>query len=154
MNFLTDDQELAIIAELDDEPDELDLAASGLGQRILDIAVDEMLTAVRQRRAPDGTPWAPLKPSTVRTKQAKGANILLLGYETGEMTDPYNWTRGSTQIEPRWALWKYQGPEHAKNFHQGNERQAPRPIVGWTYRAEDQARELVRNEVLRMRIDE
>jgi hypothetical protein len=152
-SFTTDDDRLSIRIELDDEPQEL-LLSDGLGDQILDLAIEEMLTCVQRQIAPDGTRWADLKVSTTARKE--GLTKHVIGYQTGAMTDPSNWTGGSRQVEDGWAEWKYQGPDYAATFHNGNpaKGQAARPIVGWTDRAEAQARELIRDRVSQLRIDE
>jgi hypothetical protein len=89
MEFTVDDADLSLSVELDVEPAALDLRA-GLGDRLLDLAVEEMIRAQARRESPGGTPWAPLKPSTVRQK-----GHAAIGVRSGGMLDPDRWRAAS-----------------------------------------------------------
>jgi hypothetical protein len=148
VQFTVDHQNLSLIVELDSEPEGLDLTIDGLGDAMLDAGVDGMIASTWAKRSPDGRDWAKLRPMTVKRKGHS-----TIGIQSGGMLDPSNFTFGPRQVEARWAMWSYpRGGNFAKalNFHQGNDRQEARPIVGWTQEAKRRAEELVADAVFRL----
>jgi hypothetical protein len=114
----------------------------------LDIAVEEMIRAHARQESPAGTPWAPLRPSTVRQK-----GHAAIGVRTGGMLDPGRWRTAPRDLEPRRATWidpygdlrRGRAYGQAYGFHAGNARtgQPARPLLGWTARAQAEALALV-----------
>ena len=147
MRVGTDHDDLSVWVSLDVEPRDMDLT-DGLGHELLDLAVEGMLSAVLSGRAPLGGSWAPNSESTKRAKD-HGA----VGYRTGAMLDPSNWTEGQRDVTPRSAVWTYAGPDYARHFHAGSPGTPARGLVGWASAAESDARELVRAEAGRFRDD-
>lgn len=154
MRFLTDDATLSVTALLDTEPESVDLTepqedGRTLGDQLLDLAVTGMLETHGREQAPDGTPWAPLRPSTVRQKP--GLTKGLIGIRTGDMLDPDRFDPGRREIAPRSASWFYRhdGEEtvsfaKARGFNDGRPGvQEPRPLVGWTDGARLEAQSLI-----------
>lgn len=143
-----DDQDLSLTVALTTEPEHLDLSA-GLGDRILDFAVEEMLVSHRRKQSPAGVPWAPIRPSTARQKGSTE-----IGVRSGYMLEPSRWRNAPRDLEPRRALWRYDYGDlrrgrvygQALAFHAGNPHtgQVARPMLGWTPRAVAQARALIR----------
>jgi hypothetical protein len=148
MRFLTDVGELAVVLELDTEPAEVDLTHDGLGDCCLDVAVEGMLASHRAQRAPDGTPWAPLKAATVRRK-----GHAVIGVGSGLLLNPQRWQAAPRDLMPRVAIWYYPSTGrtgdgcdgHARAFHAGHPvtRSPSRPILGWTPAAQEACRRLV-----------
>jgi hypothetical protein len=148
MKFTVDDADLSLSVELDVEPATLDLTA-GLGDRILDVAVEEMIRAHARGQSPGGAPWAPLRPSTVRQK-----GHAAIGVRTGGMLDPDRWRAAPRDMEARRATWIYPYGDlrrgraygQAYGFHAGNARtgQPARPLIGWTARAQAETMALIR----------
>ena len=147
MRFGTDHDDLSVWVSLDAEPRDMDLT-DGLGDELLDLAVEGMLSAVLSGRAPGGGSWAP---NSGPTKRAKGHGAV--GYKTGAMLDPSNWIDGPRDVTPRSAVWTYAGPDYARHFHSGSPGTPARGLVGWTYSAESDARERVRAEAESYRTD-
>jgi hypothetical protein len=148
MRFAVDDEDLCLILELDAEPATVDLTRDGLGERLLAAAVEELIRCHARQESPDGHPWAALAVSTVRQKGSA-----TIGVRSGRMLDPDRWKSGPRDLEPRRAFYWYPyGESHsgrdygqAVAFHRGNPRtgQPARPLLGWTARAQEQARALV-----------
>lgn len=141
MRFLTDNDELSITLDLDDEP--VDLTANGLGDLILKYAAAEMHASATAEQTPDGTAWPDLAASTIRAKKNS-----LIGIQSGAMLAGL--LAGETEIEARTATWRY--PENsarprAHGFHNGRpeNRQPARRLVGWTAEARLTAADLIRN---------
>jgi hypothetical protein len=89
MKFRVDDADLSLSVELDAEPEAPDLTA-GPGDRILDIAGEEMIRAHARRESPAGAPWGPLRASTVRQEghAAIGVRTGGWGSDNGLATRP------------------------------------------------------------------
>jgi hypothetical protein len=148
MKFTVDDADLSLSVALDVEPATLDLTA-GLGNRILDVAVEERIRAHARRESPGGTPWTPLRPSTVRQK-----GHAAIGVRSGGMLDPGRWRTAPRDLEARRATWTYPYGDlrrgraygQAYGFHAGNPRtgQPARPLLGGTARAQAEAMTLIR----------
>jgi hypothetical protein len=148
MRCTVDVGELAVVLELDTEPDEVDLTRDGLGDACLDAAVEGMRARHGAQRAPDGTPWAPLKAATVRRK-----GHAAIGVQSGTLLDPHRWRTAPRDIEPRVAIWYYPSTGrkgdgcdgHARAFHAGHPLTGSpaRPILGWTPAAREACRRLV-----------
>jgi hypothetical protein len=147
MRFSTDDANLSITCELDEEPGAIDLAGDDrLGDQILDFAAGELMTGAYAQRDPDGNPWEPLASETYR---AKGHDRI--GIKSGDMLSPANFTDGPRDVTARSATWTFgdRSPK-ALAFHQGRANVQPaRPIVGWTDRARAQAREIIAEAIHR-----
>lgn len=148
--FTTDHDELSITFELDAEP-EVDLTRNQLGARILAQAVEELILCHQHTTAPDGTPWAELKPATVEAKHSRQVGTL-----TGEMLSPALWRSGRQTITRRSATYQYphDGPGSrswgkAHGFHNGAKGKRPRPLIGWTPEAQQFARQTLNAEVHR-----
>ena len=144
MRFLVDDDNLALICELTDEPNAVNFKDHGLGSRILDIAGIEMNASAKREQSPDGLRWSPLAPVTVDRK-----NAVIIGIRTGEMV--LDLLSGIQEITRRRIEWRYpydelQDPRHGKvhGFHNGRgEAQPPRRLIGWTREAKRKAREMI-----------
>lgn len=139
MRLDVDHQTLSIILTLDGEPADVDLTADELGEGILDLAVEEMLNHVQSGRSPHtGGAWPP---NSETTKRMKGHG--LVGYRTGRLLDPSNWTEAARDVTPRSAVWTWAGPDYGTHFHNGGDFTPPRHIVGWTAAAEAQVRAIL-----------
>lgn len=146
--FTTDHDNLSITVELDTEPMTVDLTTGGLGTSILDAVIDRLILTHQAESAPDGTPWAELKPATVATKRSRQIGTL-----TGEMLSPEAWRRSlmGADISARKAT--YQCPHNgrgslswgkAHGFHHGGRGRPARPLIGWPPAAIADALELLR----------
>jgi hypothetical protein len=145
LRFLTDDAALEIRLELDTEPEDLDLTAAGLGEQLLNVALEGMLGAHEKAESPEGTPWPELAASTVRQK-----GHATIGYHTGRthLLDPQRWQTAPRDITTRSASWTYPNDAtrgQAQGWQQGNERNRmpARRIVGWTEHAQEECRRQV-----------
>jgi hypothetical protein len=148
MRCTGDGGELAVVPGRDTEPPGVDLTRDGLGDACLDAAVEGMRASHRAQRAPDGTPWAPLKAATVRRK-----GHAVIGRGSGLLLDPHRWRTAPRDLTPRVATWYYPstGREgdgcdgHARAFHAGHPvtGSPPRPLLGWTGAARETCRRLV-----------
>ena len=96
MRFVVDDADLSLWLELDDEPATLDLTRDGLGDRILDAAVEEMIRAHARQESPAGVRWAKLAAATVKQK-----GHATIGVRTGGMLDPDRWRTAPRDLEAR-----------------------------------------------------
>jgi hypothetical protein len=152
MRFTVDVGELAVVLELDTEPAEVDLTRAGLGDACLDAAVEGMRASHGAQRAPDGTPWAPLKAATVRRK-----GHAVIGRGSGLLLNPQRWRTAPRDLTPRVAIWYYPSTGrkgdgcdgHARAFHAGHPLTGSpaRPILGWTPAAQEACRRLVAEAV-------
>ena len=108
MIFTVDDEDLSLWLVLDVEPAALDLVATGLGDRILDLAVEEMIRCYQRQESPAGEPWAALAPSTVRQKGSS-----TIGVRSGRILDPGRWRTAPRELERRRVGWIYPyGEDH------------------------------------------
>ena len=112
----------------------MDLTRDGLGDACLDAAVEGMLGP--GPAPPDGTPWAPLKATTVCRK-----GHAVIGVGSGLLLNPQRWRTAQQDIEPRVAIWYYpstgrkgDGCDGHGSFHAGHPLTGSpaRPILGWT----------------------
>ena len=152
MTFGTDHEQLLCWVRLDDEPEDLQLDGDEqLGEQILDLLQEALLESTAGRHAPDGTPWAELRPSTVRQKGHS-----LIGLRTGEMLWPGRFEAAPRDVQARLATWQLL-PVDGKtlSFHAGNPRtgQVARPIVGWSEGVQADARNLIADAVFRLDAD-
>jgi len=148
IRYEVDVGELAVSLEIDPGDAAVDLTRDGLGERCLDAAVEGMLASHGAQRAPDGTPWPPLSPATVRRKGHAG-----IGIQSGTLLDPQRWRTAPRDITPRSATWYYPSTGrkgdgctgHARAFHAGHPLTGSpaRPILGWTPAAQETCRRLV-----------
>ena len=138
MRFWVSDETHGCGLDLDGEP--ADLTLGGLGEDIL----NELESCMRQdawdERAPDGSPWAPLRPSTVKHKGSTTPGIV-----TGKMFGGLE--NGRRRVGPRSLSWTHPDAGSGKldGFHNGNPRtgQPARRLIGWSDRAKDYARRAV-----------
>ncbi len=152
MRFRVDDADLSLWLELDHEPATLDLTRDGLGDRILDAAVEEMIRAHARQQSPSGALWAKLAASTVKQK-----GHATIGVRTGGMLDPDRWRAAPRDLEARRVGWIYPYDDdrrgraygQAYGFHAGNPKtgQPARPLIGWTERAKAEAQALIREQL-------
>jgi hypothetical protein len=124
--------------ELDREP--VDLTLGGLGEDILDYLEECMSEDAFDERAPDGTRWARLRPSTVNHKGSDR-----IGIQTGRL---FGGLRAGIRRVNRGSLtWTHPDAGSGKldGFHNGNPRtgQPPRRLIGWSDKAKDYARRAV-----------
>jgi hypothetical protein len=143
MQFVTDDDELCLGVILDREHPDLDLSRNDLGNRCLDLAVQGMVDAHRFASAPDGSPWAPLKRSTVRRKGHP-----VIGVETGRtgLLNPRLYQSAPRDLTAREAWWIFplgDTRDIAAGWQRGTGRSPARRLIGWTREAQDQARRLI-----------
>lgn len=147
MRCVTDDDGLKVGVVLDTEHDQVDMTTGQLGDRLLDAAVQGMLDSHSRYRAPDGTPWAALKRSTVRRKKHA-----VIGVASGKshLTDPDTYLSAPRLVEAREAWWIFPPvPERrwkqAHGWQHGVDanRLPRRALLGWTAAAEELARRLV-----------
>jgi hypothetical protein len=148
MRCTVDVGELAVVLELDSEPVGVDLTRDGLGDACLDAAMEGMLGSHRAQASPDGTPWAPLSPATVRRK-----GNATIGVQSGTLLNPQHWRTAPRDIGPRVAVWYYpstgptgdgcDGPARAVHAGHPLTGSPARPILGWTVMAQETCRRLV-----------
>jgi hypothetical protein len=147
MQFVTDDQDLAVGVILDREHPAVDLTADGLGVACLDAAVAGMLSAHEARSAPEGRRWAPLARSTVAQKGHR-----LIGIDTGRsgLLDPQLYLAGPRDLQPREAWWSFPTGDRrlfwqAHGWQNGNLRThcPARRLLGWSRAAQDECRRLI-----------
>ena len=124
MRFTVDVGELAVVLELDTEPAGVDLTRDGLGDACLDAAVEGMLASHRAQASPDGTPWAPLSPATVRRK-----GNAVIGVQSGTLLDPQRWRTAPRDIEPRVAIWYYPSTGQEGDGCDGHARAPSMPAI-------------------------
>jgi hypothetical protein len=138
MRFWVSHDRLMVGFELDRE--EIDLT-QGIGDAIFDYLESELISGALAETAPDGSAWAPLRPSTVKRKGNDHCGI-----DSGSMVNQLG--RGIRDIQPQGMTWRHPDAASGKlqGFHNGNPRtgQPPRRIVGWTEAAKRRANELVR----------
>lgn len=152
MRFTVADEDLSLWLELDEEPDHLDLTQNGLGEALLDAAVDGMLASHAQKQSPDGRPWAPNAPSTARQK-----GHAEVGVRSGALLDPETWHAGDRQLDARRVGWIHPHADDrtlrgkVQGFHHGNPRtgQPARPLIGWTRAAQARAVALIQDALQR-----
>lgn len=131
---------LSLTLELDVEDPRIDLRL-GLGDAVLDALAESLLETALSGCDPEGRPWPPLRPSTVRAKHSSRP-----GVRSGQMLSRWRFLPGTRRITARAATWTYTADEasrrKARYFHSGGPpRQPPRPLFGWpsALRAEVQA---------------
>ena len=139
---------LAVWLEIDPGDAAVDLTRDGPGDRCLDAAVAGMRASHGAQRAPDGTPWAPLKAATVRRK-----GHVVIGRGSGQLLDPHRWRTTPRDLTLRVATWSdpstgWTGDGcdgHARAFHAGHPLTGSpaRPILGWTPAAREACRRLL-----------
>ena len=139
MRTETDDETMTISLDLDTAPEALDLT-NGLGDQIIDEAIEGMLAAVAAKRDPaSGKPWPKLSWKTI--SQKGHADI---GSRTGEMLTDAHWRDGTRIIQPRSLSWTWVGPIYGRYFHAGNDTgQPPRQLIGWTREALEFAEDVI-----------
>jgi hypothetical protein len=147
MRFRTDDDELSLTIELDDEPAAVDLRAGGLGEKILRFAAGEIHHAAINEQSPTGQRWPQLKARTIADKGNS-----LIGINTGSMLAALD--DGDIEVNPRSATWSYPKGSNfpkAHGFHNGRKAQRnnqadpqpPRPLFQWSDNARLNAETLV-----------
>ena len=107
-----------------------------------------MVASHGTQRAPDGTPWAPLKAAPVRRK-----GHAVIGRGSGRLLDPHRWRTAPRDPTPRVAIWYDPSTGrtgdgcagHARAFHAGHPLTGSpaRPILGGTPAAREACRRLV-----------
>jgi phage virion morphogenesis protein len=80
---LTDEEALARLGELVARMERPEGFYRNVGEHMVDVSV---AGAFDQERAPDGAPWAPLAPSTVRKRKAAGPILRLRGHLRGSIS--------------------------------------------------------------------
>jgi len=122
---------LSLTLELDVEDPRIDLRL-GLGDAVLDALAESLLGTALQQCDPEGRPWAPNRPATVRQKHSTR-----VGVRSGQMLSRWRWLPGQRRITDRSATWTYTADrasrDKARRFHLGNPArgQPPRPLFAW-----------------------
>jgi hypothetical protein len=154
MQFYTDDDNLRAGVRLNDrDHKDLDLTRGGLGRQLLDCLIGGMLDAHACACAPDGTPWAPLRDSTVRRKGHSH-----IGIDSGRthLLDPTTWTRDILRsVTSREAYIEFPrqdrrwGQVHGWQNGHPLTRVPARKLIGWTRAAQADAQQLLTEATFR-----
>lgn len=142
MQVIIEDDDLSVTVRLDVEPEWVDLKRLKLDQQILDLIEEEQALTANRECDPDGGRWAPLKPRTIHAK-----NSDRIGSKTGRML--YLLSIGRRYSDARQVTWTYPADRgslsfnKAHNFHNGNEHQEARRIIGVSKRTENEIRKLI-----------
>lgn len=138
MRFWVSDNAFRCGLDLDREP--ADLTLGGLGEDILDFLEQCMYDDAFDNRAPDGSRWAPLRPSTIKAKGSSTPGIV-----TGQMFGGL--LNGDRRIDRQSLTWTHPDAGSGKldAFHNGNPRtgQPARRLIGWSDKAKAYARRAV-----------
>lgn len=91
-----------------------------LGQSILD---DLVLESFHKGRSPDGKPWAPLKPATLRARRRRGKWGTRTLVETGELRNSFHY-----QVTDDGTTLRVGSPLRYAIYHQGD-KDLPRRVL-------------------------
>lgn len=85
---------------------------NGIGDAMLDIALEQLRESFDSEKAPDGTPWDALAPEyeAAKSRQYPGAPI---GVRTADMRSGLD--GGERSIEPTVAEWTFGDTEHQRD---------------------------------------
>jgi hypothetical protein len=118
-----------------------------LGDQVLDALLRGMVSAHSRLQDPEGRPWAPLAPATVRRKHHR-----IIGLDTGRsrLLAPSTWARLPRAVQERecWVEFprsdRRWGMVHGWQNGVSHNDMPPRRLMGWTPEALDAVEALIR----------